>query len=454
VLGLIFCVGALVTGVSAGGKSWVWVQPSSAGGINEQRVVELGFDYRGQFGSFALMVLDDNDVPRFTLECCAQCRVVPFATFDPSDELWVVESSAAVAAEMAGLLPATAMSFSNEAGEASFVLKQSDKQMIEHLSNKATFIPVSPYSVVLGNSHESNPIKAKWTTMKTRNLLEADPLVGRLVGAVDASLVEKTNRHLSSYFSRLAIADGAFEAQDWIEQYYVSLGLKVKTEFFRAGYSYNVIAELPGSEDPSKIVLIGAHYDSRSTSTTNTALRAPGSDDNGTGTSAVLELARVFALSGFKFKYTLRFCSWSGEEQGLLGSREHAKNAKLAGENIIAALNADMLGYRKPNTPLTIALVNRFTTPFLTEAAEVASRTYVPELTVGYTTAYCSDQQSFLEQGYPAMSYFETPGTVVDYPQYHRSTDLPEYVDFAQVGLITRAAAAALATFAEPITSQ
>ncbi len=60
-------------------------------------------------------------------------------------------------------------------------------------------------------------------------------------------------------------------------------------------------------------------------------------------------------------------------------------------------------GYRRPNTPVSLALVNRYTTVWLTEAAEKLSRTYVPDLAIVYTTACCSDQQSFVENGYPGM---------------------------------------------------
>lgn len=47
--------------------------------------------------------------------------------------------------------------------------------------------------------------------------------------------------------------------------------------------------------------------------------------------------------------------------------------------------------------------------------------------------------------------YFETTGTTVAYPHYHQSSDLPQYLDFEQVGLITKSAAAAIATFAQPL---
>jgi hypothetical protein len=62
-----------------------------------------------------------------------------------------------------------------------------------------------------------------------------------------------------------------------------------------------------------------------------------------------------------------------------------------------------LAGYRRPNTGVSLALVNRYTTTWLTEAAEKLARTYVPELSIVYSTACCSDQQSFIENGFPGM---------------------------------------------------
>ena len=80
---------------------------------------------------------------------------------------------------------------------------------------------------------------------------------------------------------------------------------------------YNVIAEIPGTEKPEEVVIISAHMDS---------WNGPGSmgtTDNGTGTSVTLEAARILAAVGAQPKRTIRFALWSGEEQGLLGSRAY-----------------------------------------------------------------------------------------------------------------------------------
>jgi carboxypeptidase Q len=85
---------------------------------------------------------------------------------------------------------------------------------------------------------------------------------------------------------------------------------------------WNTVAELRGSERPGEVVILGAHLDSWDLGT--------GVTDNGTGSMVVLETARVIARSGLRPKRTIRFILFSGEEEGLLGSRAYA--ATHAGE--------------------------------------------------------------------------------------------------------------------------
>ena len=75
--------------------------------------------------------------------------------------------------------------------------------------------------------------------------------------------------------------------------------------------------------------------------------------------------------------------------------------------------------------------------------------TVVPFVSVVFREG-CSDHQSFTENGFPAIGYFENQGSASDYPHYHQSTDLPEYVDPENMLLITRAMMAAAMSFAVP----
>jgi carboxypeptidase Q len=83
---------------------------------------------------------------------------------------------------------------------------------------------------------------------------------------------------------------------------------------------YNTVGEIPGSEKPDEMVIIGAHLDSWDL--------AQGTTDNGTGTCCVLETARTLMQAGVKPKRTIRFCLFTGEEEGLHGSREYVKAHK------------------------------------------------------------------------------------------------------------------------------
>jgi carboxypeptidase Q len=83
---------------------------------------------------------------------------------------------------------------------------------------------------------------------------------------------------------------------------------------------YNTVAEIRGSEKPDEVVIIGAHLDSWDLGT--------GATDNGTGSMVVLEAARALQKLGIKPKRTIRFVLFTGEEQGLNGSREYVKAHK------------------------------------------------------------------------------------------------------------------------------
>ena len=81
---------------------------------------------------------------------------------------------------------------------------------------------------------------------------------------------------------------------------------------------HNVIAWIPGSGHPNRLIVIGGHYDSRTTNGKDGVSPAPGANDSGSQTALVLEAARVMA--GHVFDATVVFADWSGEEQGLRGS--------------------------------------------------------------------------------------------------------------------------------------
>ncbi len=98
----------------------------------------------------------------------------------------------------------------------------------------------------------------------------------------------------------------------------VELSFDVDNRFFPGPVpQYNVIADLVGTEFPDEFILVGGHLDSWD--------GAEGAQDNGTGVSTTLEAARLLAAAGAKPRRTIRFVLWTGEEQGLLGSKAYVK---------------------------------------------------------------------------------------------------------------------------------
>jgi hypothetical protein len=104
----------------------------------------------------------------------------------------------------------------------------------------------------------------------------------------------------------------------------------------------NVFAVQRGTTDPNRVIIISAHIDSRVTDVMDFTSDAPGANDDGSGTAAVIEAARV--LSKYRFPATIVYAVLSGEEQGLLGGKIMADYAKAQGWNVIANLNNDIIG--------------------------------------------------------------------------------------------------------------
>ncbi len=104
----------------------------------------------------------------------------------------------------------------------------------------------------------------------------------------------------------------------------------------------DVIAVQRGTLYPNRVVIITGHIDSRVTDVMNATADAPGANDDGSGTAAVFEAARV--LSKYKFPATIVYAPLMGEEQGLLGGKVLADYARAQGWEVIADLNNDIIG--------------------------------------------------------------------------------------------------------------
>jgi hypothetical protein len=116
----------------------------------------------------------------------------------------------------------------------------------------------------------------------------------------------------------------------------VALEVDIDNQFIKGPVpQYNVIAEIPGTEKPDEVVIVCGHFDSWD------GPGSTGASDNGTGSSVTIEAARILMKSKVKPKRTIRFILWTGEEQGLLGSRAYVDKHKDQMGKISAVFNDD-----------------------------------------------------------------------------------------------------------------
>ncbi|MEP0367831.1 MAG: M28 family peptidase [Cyclobacteriaceae bacterium] len=207
--------------------------------------------------------------------------------------------------------------------------------------------------------------------------------------------------------------------------------------------SENVMGFLRGSKYPEEVLVISAHYDHIGIIDGEIN---NGADDDGSGTSTVLELAEAFATAaknGYRPKRSILFLTVSGEEKGLLGSEYYTENPIFPLKNTVTNLNIDMIGRvddKHLKNPDYIYLIgsDKLSTE-LHELSEVANQTYT-NLELDYTYNadddpnryyYRSDHYNFAKKGIPVIFYFN--GTHAD---YHKPTDTIEKINFDKMSKI------------------
>jgi hypothetical protein len=246
-----------------------------------------------------------------------------------------------------------------------------------------------------------------------------DVPVQQLVDSVDGSRWFADVQTLGGW-NRYTRGTQITAARDWlVSQFQAMPGLTVETQSFPVGSNtgYNVIATLTGTTRPDEWYIVGAHYDSTSQSP-NTA--APGCEDNGSGTAGVLEMARIF--TAHPPEATIKFICYSGEEQGLFGSTDHASRlvASNDDEKVVAMLNMDMIGYTG-DLDLDCLLETNASSQFIIDACSDAAAEFTTLRIVTSLNPFGSDHVPYLNRGMPSLLTIENDWD--DYPHYHRTTD-------------------------------
>lgn len=200
----------------------------------------------------------------------------------------------------------------------------------------------------------------------------------------------------------------------------------------------NVLGVIPGHRT-DEYVVVGAHYDHLGT---DPLLEGDaiynGADDNASGVSAVLQLARAFVASGSRPERTVVFAFWDGEELGLLGSRYFVQTHD-SGKRLCAYLNYDMIGRNKyPDRPWHVVYFYTEAHPAFGEWLRTDIRKYGLRLEPDYRPwdkpVGGSDNASFARLGVPVI-WYHTDG----HPDYHQPGDHAERINWEKLVDITKA---------------
>jgi Zn-dependent M28 family amino/carboxypeptidase len=273
-------------------------------------------------------------------------------------------------------------------------------------------------------------------------------VVGRLAGEIGA----RTYRDL----------DRLEGAAHYISEQFASFGYQVTRQpFVFGGHTYhNIIAERTGSTLPEALLIVGAHYDSVSTT--------PGADDNASGVAGVLGLAR--ALTGTQLAKTVRFVAFALEEWPVyrssnMASYHYAQSLKENNEKVEGMICLEMIGYfcdREgcqrypfpfmnrifPKTGNFVSMVGNMRSKSFTEGMAKSFRqgTTLPVVTLNAPAIVIgidfSDHWSFGKFGYEALMVTDT--AFYRNPHYHAPTDLPDTLDYARMSKVVEGLTAAI----------
>ena len=243
-----------------------------------------------------------------------------------------------------------------------------------------------------------------------------------------------------------------------------NVALKIKNRFIRLGYvdtkldsfqisklwngqtyqqwQYNVIATLLGTIHPDSVSIVGGHYDDI-LNTGYPFISAPGANDNASGISAAIEIARVVKKKNWIPESTIKFIAFGSEELGLFGSRAYAAKALQNNEKIKIMLNNDMIAY-EPSDDKSSWIVNLIDYDNSHDLRILAQEMCTKYTSLKYTNINTYNSQSdsypFSLNGYKALFFFSN---VMD-PNYHTLNDLASNCNFGYCAEIVKVSCALL----------
>ncbi|KNF04873.1 hypothetical protein PSTG_01927 [Puccinia striiformis f. sp. tritici PST-78] len=311
--------------------------------------------------------------------------------------------------------------------------------------------PISHQSILSTKSNQQDSLKER--LKRLHYIPEIDqilPLLSTEKLLTDIKILSESVE--GEWKTRHTFSEGALNAVKWLKNQYRKLGAHCELDYYLPDLAPNLICKLQWLVDQDLVddldniqsIVLTAHYDSKGSFG---HIDAPGVDDNASGCSILLSIASIlqeetsqnFLLKSSKLKpinnkdklpelngrrkmMEVKFIHFSGNQQGLLGSRSVSQ--QLSRSNILLLMNVDMISYRVKGEPLQLGLSSQGASPESVDFIHRISNVYVPELLVGNATIGQSDEFSFINNGFVnSIRFFERIGSVIKNPYHLKSSD-------------------------------
>ncbi|KAF8662808.1 hypothetical protein AX16_001090 [Volvariella volvacea WC 439] len=291
--------------------------------------------------------------------------------------------------------------------------------------------PANPFPEVNNNSNLRVAAALAYPTPSRQSS------VNPIISTLSITNMQTYLSNLTSFNNRYYRATTGAQASEWIRNTIASIissGPNVGATVSLVSHSFvqsSIVARFPGTNPNGPLTILGAHMDSIN-SGNPTSGRAPGADDDGSGSVNLIEAFRALVAAGFRPQDPVEFHWYAGEEGGLLGSQAIATSYRNAGRSVKGMLQLDMTAYFRPGSTEVVGLIPDFTDSSLTSYVAALVRAYLRiGSVVGPACGYgCSDHASWNRQGFPSAFPFEAPFGSHN-PVIHSSSDTTSATGFS-----------------------
>jgi aminopeptidase YwaD len=281
-----------------------------------------------------------------------------------------------------------------------------------------------------------------------------DQKITQAIEMVNESLLRQFLEEILINGPRKTGTYGCDQAAEFIFNQFQEMGLETRYQYwksrndrkpFKLFKSQNVEGVHKNNNTENKEILVfNAHYDS--------SVISPGANDDGSGVAAVLTAAYV--LSSFEFNRTIKFVTFSGEEVGLLGSKNYVKEIYEKNEDILIEFNADMIGYAKTTQGgKNVSLSSTEDAKWIIDEIKNVNQIYNINFNIKQGWKITpggprsgSDYHDFVLYGYEAIAFWEDE---FERSYFHTPNDTIDHINFSYLVNVTKLIVGSLAYLAD-----